>query len=108
MRDGTEHLTTTEIQQIVQREVDTCRNNGMKISGIEIDYGADISLCVRVDELAFFKGRFIVGKFLDGTEYIPVERVLSIGFNYKDDAEDNEGNEDGEDGDDEYEDGDKE
>ena len=83
MRDGMEHLTTTEIQQIVQREVDTCRNNGVRITYVEIDYGTVDPLCVKVDNLAFFKGRFVVGKFDNGTNYIPVENILSIGFDYE-------------------------
>ena len=81
--NGMEHITTAEIQQVVQKEHDTCKARGHVISAIEIDYGAVRPLVVSRDELEFFKGRFVVGRFSDGVEYIPVENVLSIGFQYE-------------------------
>lgn len=87
MTNGTEHLTTTEIQQIIQKERDTSKNKGRFVSLISIDYGAADPLVADPDDLEFFKGRFVIARFSDGTEYIPVENILSIGFKYDNEQE---------------------
>lgn len=82
MTTGTEHLTTAEVQQVVQKEYDTARNNGKPVLGIEIRFGQDAVQTTRED-LDFFKGRFIIVRTAAATEYIPVEKIDSVVFIYE-------------------------
>lgn len=83
MVNGTEHLTTVELQQILQREVDLARNEGRRVSEVVVEFGlAGTEETVPPGDIQFFKGRFIALRYGDATSYIPVEMVNSIVFKY--------------------------
>ena len=82
MTNGTEHLTTTEIQQIIQKETDTARNENRSLKSVtfHLKDGADIE--ARIQDVGYFKGRHVFARDDAGVEDIPVENIGTIEIKY--------------------------
>lgn len=95
MTTGNEHLTTEEVQQIIQKETDTARNAGRSVDSVtfHLKDGSDIEAAVH--DVGYFKGRYVFARYDGGVEYIPVENIGTIEIKYEQEDKDGEDEEKG-------------